>query len=39
MRTHREITDQWIWHLFSQADYDHSGHLNRQEICRLLYIH
>jgi inactive phospholipase C-like protein 2 len=37
MRTNREITDQWIWHLFSQADHEHSGHLNRDEIHRLLY--
>lgn len=38
LRTHREITDQWIWHLFSQADCDHSGQLNRYEVRRLLYI-
>jgi hypothetical protein len=38
MRTHREITDQWIWHLFSQADSDHSGQLSRNEIHRLLHI-
>ena len=37
MRTHREITDQWIWHLFSQADTDHSGQLNRAEVHRLLF--
>jgi inactive phospholipase C-like protein 2 len=36
MRTHREITDQWIWHLFSQADKDHSGQLDRHEIHHLL---
>jgi Ca2+-binding EF-hand superfamily protein len=38
IRTHREITDQWIWHLFSQADNDHSGQLDRNEVRRLLYI-
>jgi len=37
IRTHREITDQWVWHLFSQADLDHSGQLNRTEVHRLLY--
>ncbi|CAF3395848.1 unnamed protein product [Rotaria sp. Silwood1] len=36
MRTHREITDKWIWHLFSQADYDESGQLSRTEVQRLL---
>ena len=38
IRTHREITDQWIWHLFNQADTDHSGQLSRQEVRRLLHI-
>jgi hypothetical protein len=38
MRTHREITDQWIWHLFSQADSDHSGQLNRHEVHHLLRV-
>ncbi|CAF0741347.1 unnamed protein product [Rotaria sordida] len=37
MRTHREITDKWIWHLFAQADYDQSGQLSRTEVQRLLY--
>jgi hypothetical protein len=37
MRTHCEITDQWIWHLFSQVDSDHSGQLNRHEIRHLLH--
>lgn len=37
IRTHREITDQWIWYLFSQADLDRSGQLNRHEVRRLLY--
>jgi hypothetical protein len=36
IRTHHEITDQWIWYLFSHADQDHSGQLNRQEVLRLL---
>lgn len=36
LRTHREITDQWILNAFSQADLDRSGKLNRQEIRRLL---
>jgi hypothetical protein len=38
IRSHREITDQWIWHLFSQADVDHSGQLTRNEIRHLLHI-
>jgi len=38
LRSHQEITDRWIWHLFSQADRDHSGHLTRQEIRHLLHI-
>ena len=37
IRTHREITDQWVWHLFNQADSDHSGNLSRQEVRRLLF--
>lgn len=37
IRTHREITDEWIWHLFSQADSDHSGELSRNEIEHLLH--
>ncbi|CAF1340973.1 unnamed protein product [Adineta steineri] len=37
MRTHQEISDQWIWHLFSQADSDHSGQLDRSEVRHLLY--
>lgn len=37
MRTHREITDKWVWNLFSQADVDQSGQLNRKEIKRLLF--
>ena len=36
-RSHREITDRWISHLFDQADIDHSGQLNRQEVRRLLH--
>ena len=36
MCTHHEITDQWIWYLFSRADRDHSGHLTRSEARRLL---
>jgi len=38
IRTHREITDQWIWHLFSQADTDHSGQLDRHQVRHLLHI-
>jgi hypothetical protein len=37
MRSYHEITDRWIWHLFSLADRDRSGHLNRSEVRRLLY--
>ncbi|CAF1076039.1 unnamed protein product [Rotaria sordida] len=37
IRTHHEITNQWIWYLFSQADHDKSGHLNRSEARRLLF--
>ncbi|CAF3334143.1 unnamed protein product [Rotaria socialis] len=37
IRTNREITDQWIWNLFSQADVDQSGQLNRNEVLRLLF--
>ena len=37
MRTYHEITDQWIWSLFSQADVDQSGQLNRYEVRRLLH--
>jgi hypothetical protein len=36
MRSHHEITDQWIWYLFSHADRDHSGQLNREEVRQLL---
>jgi phosphatidylinositol phospholipase C, delta len=36
LRTHHEITDRWLWQLFSRADHDHSQHLNRREIRRLL---
>lgn len=36
-RSHREITDRWISHLFDQADIDHSGQLNRQEVRRILH--
>ncbi|CAF1253887.1 unnamed protein product [Rotaria sp. Silwood1] len=36
IKSHHEITNQWIWYLFSQADRDHSGHLNRREARRLL---
>ncbi len=38
MRSHHEITDQWLWSLFSAADEDHSGHLNRSEVHRLLVL-
>lgn len=38
IRTHCEITDQWIWHLFSQADSDHSGQISRNEVEHLLHI-
>ncbi|CAF0734693.1 unnamed protein product [Didymodactylos carnosus] len=38
LRTHREITDSWIWQLFDQADHDHSNQLNRSEIRRLLHL-
>ncbi|CAF1576103.1 unnamed protein product [Rotaria magnacalcarata] len=34
--THHEITNQWIWQVFSQADSDQSGYLNRREVHRLL---
>jgi hypothetical protein len=37
IRTHREITDQWIWHLFHRADTDHSKYLTRNEIRQLLH--
>ena len=37
LRTHHEITDQWLWHLFHSADRDHSGHLNRREVRGLLH--
>ncbi|CAF1147619.1 unnamed protein product [Adineta ricciae] len=37
IRTYREITDQWIWHLFSRADIDHSGQLSRREVQHLLH--
>ena len=37
IRSHREITDQWIWRLFAQADADQSGQLNRREVRRLLH--
>lgn len=36
LRTHHEITHQWIWYLFSKADRDHSGQLNRKEARNLL---
>lgn len=36
MRTHREITDQWMCQLFTQADNDHTGQLSRQDVHRLL---
>lgn len=38
LRSHQEITNQWVWHLFSQADRDHSGHLTREEVRHLLHI-
>lgn len=38
LRAHYPITDQWIWYLFSRADQDHSGQLNRTEVRRLLFI-
>jgi Ca2+-binding EF-hand superfamily protein len=38
MRSHHEITDQWLWSLFSTADEDHSGHLDRNEIRQLLVL-
>ncbi|CAF4038102.1 unnamed protein product, partial [Adineta steineri] len=37
VRTYHEITDQWIWFLFSHADRDHSGSLSRREVHRLLF--
>lgn len=37
MRTHQEITDQWVWNLFNRADVDHSGNLSRHEVRRLLH--
>ena len=37
LRTHHEITDQWLWHLFCSADRDHSGHLSRREVRGLLH--
>ncbi|CAF1107674.1 unnamed protein product [Adineta steineri] len=36
VRTHHEITDRWLWSLFSQADRDQSGQLNRREVHQLL---
>ena len=36
LRTHHEITDRWIWNLFTHADRDHSGKLHRGEVRRLL---
>ena len=36
IRSHREITDQWIWRLFSRADADQSGQLSRREVHHLL---
>ncbi|CAF4385172.1 unnamed protein product, partial [Rotaria socialis] len=36
MRTHHEITNQWIWQVFSQADRDQSGCLDRSEVHQLL---
>ncbi|CAF3304858.1 unnamed protein product [Rotaria sp. Silwood2] len=36
IRSHHEITNQWVWFLFSHADHDHSGHLNRGEARQLL---
>lgn len=38
MRTHREITDQWICQLFTQADSDHTGQLSRQDVRHLLHL-
>lgn len=38
VRSHHEITDRWLWSLFAEADRDHSGHLNRREVRRLLFL-
>ncbi|UJR09709.1 hypothetical protein I4U23_013938 [Adineta vaga] len=38
VRSHYEITDRWLWSLFSEADRDHSGQLNRREVRRLLFL-
>jgi hypothetical protein len=38
VRSHHEITDRWLWSRFSEADRDHSGHLNRREVRRLLFL-
>lgn len=38
VRSHYEITDRWLWSLYSEADHDHSGHLNRREVRRLLFL-
>jgi hypothetical protein len=37
LRTHHEITDCWVQYLFSLADRDHSGELNRHEVNQLLF--
>lgn len=37
LRTHHQITDQWIWYLFECADQNHTGQLSRNEIRRLLF--
>ncbi|CAF1285163.1 unnamed protein product [Adineta steineri] len=37
VRTYHEITDRWIWFLFSHADRDQSGSLSRREVHRLLF--
>ena len=36
MCTCREITDQWIWHVFSLADTNQSKHLSHSEVQHLL---
>lgn len=37
LRTHHQITDQWISYLFNRADGNQAGQLSRNEIRRLLF--